>query len=170
MLRWCPLQNYSRRSVFTFGVPLPQGPSAVSPCILLLPVTALKSPRITLVARWKLGNVQGHPVRSQRVFGGVDRDTGDFFVEIVPRRDTATLTSVIQRNILPDTCIWSDEWQAYHQLGYVHETVNHSQHLVNPVTGVQLYMLTTCTPLVSVEGDVQAPLRSDAPASSVVPQ
>ena len=38
MLRWCPLQNDSRRFVFTFGVPLPQGPSAVSPCILLLPV------------------------------------------------------------------------------------------------------------------------------------
>jgi len=40
MLRWCPLQNDSRRSVFTSGVPLPQGPSAVSPCILLLPVSA----------------------------------------------------------------------------------------------------------------------------------
>jgi len=25
MLRWCPLQNDSRRSVFTFGVPLPRG-------------------------------------------------------------------------------------------------------------------------------------------------
>ena len=34
MLRWYPLQNDSRRSVFTFGVLLPQGPSAVSPCIL----------------------------------------------------------------------------------------------------------------------------------------
>ena len=25
VLRWCPLQNDSRRSVFTFGVPLPRG-------------------------------------------------------------------------------------------------------------------------------------------------
>ena len=46
---------------------------------------------------------------------------------------------VTQRNILPGTRIWSDEWPVYQQLahfGYVHETVNHSQHLVNPATGV----------------------------------
>ena len=34
---------------------------------------------------------------------------------------------------------WSDEWAAYRNLnanGYVHETVNHTQHFVNPVTVV----------------------------------
>ena len=93
----------------------------------------------TMVARRKPGNAQGRPVRSQWVFGGVDLNTGSFFMETVRRRDAATLTPVIQRNILPGTRIWSDEWRAYHQLpqlGYVHETVNHSHHFVNPATGV----------------------------------
>jgi len=77
-------------------------------------------------------------VAEQWIFGGVDLGTKQFFMEMVPRRDAATLTGVIQRMILPGTRIWSDEWRAYHQLqalGYVHQTVNHSVRYVDPVTG-----------------------------------
>jgi ISXO2-like transposase domain len=54
--------------------------------------------------------------------------------------DAATLISVIQRNVLPDTMIWSDERAAYNGLpgvGYPHQTVYHSHHYVDPNTGCQ---------------------------------
>ena len=39
------------------------------------------------------------------------------------------------------TEIWSDQWRAYQAMGlggigYLHQTVNHSQHFVDPFTGV----------------------------------
>jgi len=94
-------------------------------------------------SRRKLGSAQGRPIRLQWVFGGVDLNTWDFFMEIVPRRDAATLMPVIQRNILPGTCIWSDEWWAYHQLlqlGCVDAA------LCQPVDWCTMYILTTQRP------------------------
>jgi len=93
----------------------------------------------SVVARRKPGNAQGRPVPAQWVFGGVDLGTGEFFMQLVPRRDEATLLPIINRYILPGTRIWSDEWAAYRRLnqhGFLHETVNHTQHYVNPATGV----------------------------------
>jgi transposase-like protein len=92
----------------------------------------------SVIARRKPGNAQGRPVREQWVFGGVDLTTKSFFIELVDRRDAATLLPVIQRNILPGTVIWSDEWAAYNRLpaaGYPHQTVNHSVRYVDPITG-----------------------------------
>lgn len=60
-------------------------------------------------------------------------------MEMVAQRNAATLVPLIQRHILPGTHIWSDEWAAYAGLnnaGYVHQTVNHSRHFVDPQTGV----------------------------------
>lgn len=74
----------------------------------------------SLVARRKVGNAQGRPVPEQWVFGGVDLTTKDFFIELVPRRDAATLLPIIQRHIVPGSTIWSDQWAAYgglNQLG-----------------------------------------------------
>ena len=92
----------------------------------------------TLVARRKPGNAQGRPVPEQWCFGGVDLATGEFFMILVPNRAEVTLLPVIQRNVAAGTRVRSDEWAAYRNLnanGYVHETVNHTQHFVNPVTG-----------------------------------
>jgi len=93
----------------------------------------------SVVARAKRGNGRARPVPAQWVFGGVDLGTGSFFMELVPQRDAATLVPIIQRLILPGSTVWSDEWAAYNQLnalGYIHQTVNHSQHYVDPATGV----------------------------------
>jgi hypothetical protein len=92
----------------------------------------------SVIAKRKPGNAQGRPVPQQWVFGGVDLVTKNFFMQLVPARDAATLIPIIQQNILPGTTIWSDEWAAYNGLGglgYVHQTVNHSQMYVDPVTG-----------------------------------
>ena len=55
------------------------------------------------------------------------------------RRDAATLLSINATNVRPGTIVYSDEWAAYSQLsttvGFVHRTVNHSLHFVDPDTG-----------------------------------
>ena len=62
-------------------------------------------------------------------------------MEIVPRRDAATLLPIIQAHTAPGTIIHSDEWAAYSQVQHLpvvaaHGTVNHSLTFVAPVTGV----------------------------------
>jgi len=50
-----------------------------------------------------------------------------------------TLLPIIQRVVAPGTTVWSDEWRAYAGLvglGYVHQTVNHSQNFTDPVSGM----------------------------------
>ena len=67
----------------------------------------------SVVVKSKPGNVQARPVPPQWVFGGgVQLRTNRFFMELVDRRDAATLVPIIQRYILPGTRIWSDEWPA----------------------------------------------------------
>ena len=71
------------------------------------------------------------------MFGMVDTTTTPALgiVEMVPRRDAATLLPIIQRHVRPGTIIWSDEWAPYRrvqQLPFVstHATVNHSLEFV----------------------------------------
>ena len=87
----------------------------------------------SVVAKSKPGN----GVPPYWVFRGSARNS--FFMEMVDDCDAATLVPIIQRYILPGTRIWSDECPAYNGLnaiGYVHQTVNHSRHYVDPATGV----------------------------------
>ena len=70
------------------------------------------------------------------VFGGVERGTGRCFLQIVARRDAATLIPLIQQWILPRTIIVSDQWASYAGLPnlqqmYQHLTVNHFIEFVN---------------------------------------
>ena len=76
------------------------------------------------------------------IFGGVesfpDGHLGRLFVCRVPNRSASVLIPIIQKNIIPGTTIWSDEWRAYANLsdfGYVHVAVNHSEHFKDPQTG-----------------------------------
>ena len=79
----------------------------------------------------------------QWVFGLVDtsHEPALGYMELVQRRDAATLLPIIQAHVLPNTTIFSDEWSAYNQIQQLpkvlsHQTVNHSPHFVDPATGV----------------------------------
>ena len=72
------------------------------------------------------------------IFGGVERESGKCILVPVPDRSRATLISLIERWILPGTCIISDGWQAYNDLSeigdgmYTHDVVIHRHNFVNP--------------------------------------
>ena len=62
------------------------------------------------------------------------------YMEIVQRRDAATLLPIIQQHVAAGTVVHSDEWRAYHQVSQLpnvanHSTVNHSITFVDPVSG-----------------------------------
>jgi len=74
------------------------------------------------------------------VFGIVDISTrpATGYMQLVDRRNAATLFPIIQQHVHPGTVVQSDEWAAYSQIssaGYSHSSVNHSLHFVDPITG-----------------------------------
>ena len=63
------------------------------------------------------------------------------YMEIVARRDAATLLPIIQQHVATGTIIHSDQWASYNGVAGLttaaaHHTVNHSVEFVNSVTGV----------------------------------
>ena len=86
---------------------------------------------------------RGHPPRHDVwVFGMVDisHTPALGYMEVVPRRDAATLLPIIQQHVHPGTVVHSDEWAAYRQVQQLppvthHATVNHSLTFIDPITG-----------------------------------
>jgi transposase-like protein/ribosomal protein L37AE/L43A len=65
------------------------------------------------------------------VFGAVER-RGNVTAVVVPNVDRDTLMPHIQKNVKPDTTIYTDEMGAYEPLnekGYNHQIINHSEHV-----------------------------------------
>ena len=77
------------------------------------------------------------------VFGMVDTSQSPAlgYMQMVDRRDAATLLPIVRAHTAPGTIIHSDEWAAYSAIHRViphvqHETVNHSIEFVARQTGV----------------------------------
>jgi transposase-like protein len=84
---------------------------------------------------------RGRRVDGVWVFGIVERGTNasKCCIIVVDKRDEETLLGEIKKFIAPGTIIYSDCWKAYSRLsehGYTHQSVNHSLHFKDPVTGV----------------------------------
>ena len=81
---------------------------------------------------------RGRDIIGKWVFGLHERETKKLLLFPVQQRNSATLLPLVQQHVLPGTTIYSDQWRAYEKLGklgYVHQTVNHSEEFVTE-TGV----------------------------------
>ena len=80
------------------------------------------------------------------VFGMVDASfqPARGYMKIFPRRDRDTLTDVLNRKLVANSIVHSDERRVYLNLpqfaaSYIqHNTVNHTFSFVDPVTGIFL--------------------------------
>ncbi|KYM95299.1 hypothetical protein ALC62_14052 [Cyphomyrmex costatus] len=82
---------------------------------------------------------RGRIIGGQWVFGALERSSKRFFIVPVKNRTAQTLTKIIEERIAPGSIIYSDSWKGYlplKELDYVHQTVNHSVHFVDPESGV----------------------------------
>ncbi|XP_052901362.1 uncharacterized protein LOC128309171 [Anopheles moucheti] len=67
--------------------------------------------------------------------GGICRETKEIFLEIVEKRDRATLHNLVLNNVDRNSTVVTDCWAAYgglEQHGYRHNRVNHSENFVDP--------------------------------------
>lgn len=84
---------------------------------------------------------RGHFVEGVWVIAGVERtSTKKMFAVEVEKRDSATIKEIIKKHVHSGSIIYTDCWKAYDLacdwLDFQHETVNHSLHYKDPITGV----------------------------------
>jgi len=85
---------------------------------------------------------RGRMLNEQWVFGGICREDNQIFLELIPNRNSDTLSTCISKNIQYGSTIISDSWKGYSFLDdknlpqpYLHQSVNHSKNFVDPKTG-----------------------------------
>ena len=87
---------------------------------------------------FKRKNNAGRVLMDQKagwVFGGICRESKEFFMVRVPDRTKETLLPIIHKHIKRGTTIMSDHWKAYNDLqeeGFNHGKVCHKYNFVNP--------------------------------------
>ena len=80
---------------------------------------------------------KGRYMKGQWIFGGICRETKQFFVTPVDKRDSATLIPIILSRIRLGSTIISDCWRSYNvlsELDFEYLTVNHKYNFVDPTT------------------------------------
>jgi transposase-like protein len=84
---------------------------------------------------------RGHRVEGAWIVGGVEKTAERrVFLVSVENRLSETLEGIIRRHVATGSIIHTDLWRGYSFLNnndnYGHQTVNHSEHLKDPETGV----------------------------------
>ena len=89
--------------------------------------------------KYHVGNVGR---RAPWILGMIERSTGRVVLRLLDSRCANDILPVITEHVLPHTTIYTDCWAAYNNLPnipnmhYTHQTVNHTENFVDPVTGV----------------------------------
>ncbi len=82
---------------------------------------------------------RGHRVNGTWIIGGVERTTErKIFLAAIEKRNRKNINSIIEKNIIQGSIIYTDCWRGYSDLQkkFVHNTVNHSIGFKNHLTGV----------------------------------
>lgn len=110
------------------------------------PSTTLLQLIMFIVYFYVLQYERGRHVTERWVFGLISNEYAVprpiFYV--VDNRSRRVLLPIIRHHVLPGTTIMSDQWAAYNNVGaynFVHQTVNHSRHFVDPATGNSCHTL-----------------------------
>ncbi|XP_027222622.2 uncharacterized protein [Penaeus vannamei] len=77
----------------------------------------------------KMKHEEGKSQSQIWVFGGIERDSKNYFIAPLEEPLTENLMSLILKYILPGTVIVSNRWNAYSPISdhdYVHQVINHS--------------------------------------------
>ena len=88
----------------------------------------------------KFGKTKYHKgchIKGQWIFGAICRETREFFVVPVDKRDSATLIPIITSKVFEGSTIISDCWKSYDCLSqhdFEHLRVNHKYNFVDPET------------------------------------
>lgn len=82
---------------------------------------------------------RGHRVEGVWVIGGVElTEERKVFLKIIETRDSETISNVLLNYVSVGSTLITDCWRGYvdlQRLGYHHQTVNHSQTFVDPISG-----------------------------------
>ena len=69
------------------------------------------------------------------VIGGIEENTGNVFLELMPNRTAQTIRSILEKRIKPDSILKTDGWRSYPQvansLNMKHIQLNHSKGIAN---------------------------------------
>ena len=88
--------------------------------------------------KYNVGRTGGH----RWVFGGIDVETKEFFMRVVPNRTVNVLGELISDYVVPGSIVHTDEHRSYisffsNNVYYSYQNVNHKTNFVNPDSGAQ---------------------------------